>query len=336
MHSFLNEHTVRRVAGWCALVSLIFAIGMAFEYGRAMSWLHAGTLGLLAIAVPVAFIGADMMRNQGRNIAATLLIVAGTAMSIGEYMTHFGYTVGSRIADTQQTGVQNATYKAAQKNRESEVANLELWKQQLKTLLEQNAWAATVKADGLRKELTTLEERIEAEKKGKRGRKEGCGKECERLQNEANALSARIATAEQANDLSKRIEATQRILDKKVDTAAKTEFHSSKIVNQTAAFAQIAMWTDEPSETSQSWVQLILGAIIAFITTYLTLVFTTVAFGSHKIKPSGNTYDPHHPISDLGNRTPEPSAYLPQPQSMRLQVESLAALRQRLQGMAAA
>lgn len=280
MHSFLTEDTVRRIAGWCALVSLVFAIGMAFEYGRAMSPLHAGILGLLAIAVPVAFVGSDMMRASGRKTAATCLLVAGVAMSVGEYLTHFGYTVGSRIADTQQTSVLNAAYEASQKNRDSEATNLDIWKQQLKALLEQNAWAATVKADGLRKELATLEERIIEEKKGNRGRRAGCGKECERLQNEANALGVKIATVEQATDLSKRIEATQRVLDRKVDTAAKTEFHSSKIVNQTHAFAQIAMWTDKPSDEAMSWVQLILGSIIAFITTYLTLVFTTVAFGT--------------------------------------------------------
>ena len=174
MHSFLTENTVRRIAGWCALISLVFAIGMAFEYGRAMSYLHAGILGLLAIAVPVAFVGADMMRANGRRIAASFLLAAGIAMSIGEYLTHFGYTVGSRVADTQQTGVQNATYAAAQKNRESETTNLDLWKQQLKSLLEQNAWAGTVKADGLKAELATLNGRIEDEKKGKRGRVAGC------------------------------------------------------------------------------------------------------------------------------------------------------------------
>lgn len=294
MHSFLTEQTVRRVSGWCALVSLIFAMGMAFEYGRAMSWLHAGTLGLLAIAVPVAFVGSDLLRANGRKLAATMLLIAGTLMSIGEYATHFGYTVGARVGDAQQTGVQNTNYKAIQDNRAAEASNMVVFKDQLAALTKERAdlisaapWAATVKPDGLKAELAALKERMVAEEAGQRDRKAGRGKEFEKLQNAAVDVEKRISAAERFSEIAKeidkktaQIEATQRILDKKTDTAVKTEFHSSKIVNQTAGFAQIAMWDDKPSESALSWVQLILGAGIAFITTYLTLVFTTVAFGS--------------------------------------------------------
>lgn len=131
MHNFLTEATIRRVAAVCALFSLVFAMGMAFEYGRAMSWLHAGTLALLAIAVPLAFVGADIVRAYGRRITAGLLVAAGTLMSVGEYGTHFGYTVGSRVTDAQQTSVQNTAWKAVQDNRDSERANREMWVNQL-------------------------------------------------------------------------------------------------------------------------------------------------------------------------------------------------------------
>lgn len=286
MNSALSESSVRKAALYVGVAALIVGMGMAFEYGRAMSWLHAFSLSLLAVAVSIAFIGAEMYRNAGRSTAAAVAMIAGVGFSVGEYGTHFGYTVGTRVAETQQTGVTNATYKAIQENRDREAGNLDMWKKQLATLMEQDAWTATVKADALRSELKDLNDRIASEKDGKRGRRAGCGKECERLQDQANKVSDRLGKVEQREDLSKRIEATQRILDKKVDVAANTEFHSSKIVNQTAGFAQIATWSSEPSESAMSWTQLVLGAIIAAITTYLAPFCLSIAFAGTKADAS--------------------------------------------------
>lgn len=286
MHSALSEAAVRKAALYVGIAALVVGMGMAFEYGRAMSWLHAFSLGLLAIAVSIAFIGAEMYRNAGRTTAAAVAMLAGVGFSVGEYGTHFGYTVGARVAETQQTGVTNATYKSVQENRDREAANQDMWKKQLATLMEQDAWTATVKADALRSELKDLNDRISSEKDGKRGRRAGCGKECERLQDQANKVSERLGKVEQREDLTKRIEATQRILDKKVEVAANTTFHSSKIVNQTAGFAQIATWSSEPSESALSWTQLILGAIIAAITTYLAPFCLSIAFAGTKAEMS--------------------------------------------------
>lgn len=292
MHSAISETTLRKAALYVGLAALVAGIGMAFEYGRAMSMLHAVSLGLLAVAVSIAFVASELFRGYNRNGFALVCTVAGIAFSVGEYGTHFGYTVGSRVADSQQTAVQNAKYEAVQKNRDSEVSNLAMWKDQLAKLVEQNAWAPTVKADAMRNELSTLRQRVEEEKQGKRKRKAGCGDECERLQNEANDLEKRIGIAEQAADLSKRIEATQRIIDKKVETASTTDFHSSKIVNQTAAFAQLAAWTDKPSDSVVSWTQLVLGAVIALITTYLAPFCLTVAFSGLSKMDSAPRYTP--------------------------------------------
>jgi hypothetical protein len=301
MHSILSKDAVRKLSLYVGLIGLVVGMGMAFEYGRAMSYLHAASLGLLAIVVSIAFIAREVYASEGKHFAANVALLAGLAFSIGEYGTHFGYTVGTRVAETQQTGVTNATYAAIQKNRESEVANLDIWKKQLATLLEQNAWAGTVKADGLRTEAETLKARIEDEKAGKRGRAAGCKAECEKLQNQLIDVEKRIGVAEQASDLTKRIEATQRILDKKVDVAAKTEFHSSKIVNQTAGFAQIATWSDEPSASALSWTQLILGAIIAAITTYLAPFCLSFAFSG--MNPSGPARSHNIPLAPAPHRT---------------------------------
>ena len=293
MHGSLSEDTVRKVALYVGLAALIVGMGMAFEYGRAMSMLHAVSLGLLAIAVSLAFIGAEMYARQGRIVMSWIAVVAGVAFSAGEYGTHFGYTVGTRVAETQQTGVTNATYAAIQKNRESEVANLDMWKSQLKALMDANGWAATVKADALRGKLELASKEIADETANG-----GCKTKCKGRMKDRDDLNEKIGKVEQAEDLSKRIEATQRVLDKKVDVAAKTEFHSSKIVNQTAGFAQLATWSDEPSSSALSWTQLLLGAIIAAITTYLAPFCLSLAFSGPKgqIKPY-SAMKSHHATS---------------------------------------
>jgi hypothetical protein len=297
MHSALSETAVRKTALVVGILALVVGMLMAFEYGRAMSMLHAFSLGLLAIAVSIAFIGAEIYRVSGRNTAAMIATVAGVCFSIGEYGTHFGYTVGTRVADTQQTGVQNTKYAEAQKNRDREVANLDLWKSQLATLMEQNAWAATVKADGLRAQIEVAQKEIDLE--AERG---GCKSKCALRMKEKADLEAKVATVEQATDLSKRIEATQRVIDKKVEVADTTEFHSSKIVNQTAGFAQFATWSDEPSDSALSWTQLVLGAIIAAITTYLAPFCLSIAYSG--IRPAPRQSQPAAPEADLRTSAP--------------------------------
>ena len=302
MNSALSKESVRKISLYVGLIGLVVGMGMAFEYGRAMSPLHAASLGLLAIVVSIAFIAREVYAAEGKHFAANMALIAGIAFSIGEYGTHFGYTVGTRVAETQQTGVTNATYAAIQKNRDSEVANLDLWKKQLATLLEANAWAATVKADAMRGKLELANKEIADETA--RG---GCKKECNKRMKERDDLAERIGKIEQAEDLTKRIEATQRLLDKKVEVAAKTEFHSSKIVNQTAGFAQIATWSDEPSASAMSWTQLLLGAIIAAITTYLAPFCLSFAFSGmgDQRRHSSPSYD-YTPASPSLPKLPAP------------------------------
>jgi ribosomal protein L37AE/L43A len=267
------DQKIKKIAMYAGCVALAAGIGMAFEYGRAMSWLHAVSLSLLAIGGSLAFLGSDLLRAAGRPLAPRIIAGLGIILLAGEYGTHFGYTVGHRVRDTQETGVQNTNYKDAQDNKASERVNLDMWREQLKNLLAQNAWAPTVKADAMRDELNAMDEAIRQEAARVR-----CADRCLQLKFKRAELEKKIGIAEQAADLSKRIEATQRILDKKTETAGKTEFRSSKIVNQTTAFAQLATWDDKPSDTAMSWTQLVLGAIIAALTTFLAPFFFAIAF----------------------------------------------------------
>ena len=102
-----------------------------------------------------------------------------------------------------------------------------------------------MKADALRSQVETASKAIALETE--RG---GCKSKCEGKMRDRDALNERIGKIEQVADLTKRIEATQRILDDKTNVAAKTEYKSSAVVNQTNVAAQLylAMTGETPEK----------------------------------------------------------------------------------------
>lgn len=280
----MNPHTldidrIKQVLIAVGLIALASGAWMAWSFGAAMSKAHGLTLALLSIVAAVMPTMIDYLRKLNRKPTAYVLTLIATLFIGAEYFSHLGYTIGHRVADTEQTGIQNTKYADTREAVTDHKANLAMWQERLKTLTAQHAWAPVTKADGLRSELATLRERIEEEKKGKRGRKAGCGTECERLQNQANALEQRIATAEEAENLTKQINATQALIDKSRAKAAATEYRSSSIVNQTKFVAQIWTTNLEPGAEPMNWTQIGIGALIAIVTTFLAPVCFFMAFG---------------------------------------------------------
>lgn len=326
MHHMLTEDLVRKIAFYTGLGALAAGIGMAFEYGRAMSYLHAVSLGLLAIGVSIAFVGAKMARNNGSQIGGVLLTAIAMGLSVGEYGTHFGYTVGNRVADSQQTGVHNAAYKAVQDNRASEKHNLELWIDQRSQLmaaraerLKLNPWITSASSEGLQDQIANMEGDF-VFKRSKQcadvtlpESRRFCDKRAG-LKNQLGSINEFNHDAEEVAKLDKQIEATQRVLDKKTEKATTATYQSSKIVNQTAGFAQLAAWTDEPSDSIISWTQLVLGAIIALITTYLAPICFNVAMPNHMAQAAA-----------FGRR-PEDHRFTPQPEHAAMTVMGSPAL----------
>lgn len=221
------------------VIVLVVAAWMSFDFGSSISFKHATFLACLTFVAAFGPEAAYKAVNDRKFVAGAAIAIACVPTLVIEFYSHGGYTAGLRGNNLSEARVQNTKYDGAQEASKEEKTNLAIWKQQLSTLMEQNAWATTIKADALRTELSTLKDRIETEKLGGRGgRKAGCGKECESLQNQANDLARRITTAEQASDLNKRIEATQRVLDGKRDVASKTEHKSSPVAHQNASLAK--------------------------------------------------------------------------------------------------
>ena len=275
----LDIDRIKRMLIILGAIGLVSGAWMAFSFGASMSLAHAVTLALLSCVVAVMPTVIDHLRRLGRKPAAGALALIAVLFTGVEYFSHLGYTIGHRVADTEQTGVQNTRYTDTREAVVDHKANLAMWQERLKTLTGQHAWAPVTKADGLRSELATLRARVEEEKKGTRGRKAGCGRECERLQNEANALDQRIAIAEEADNLTKQINATQALIDKSREKAAVTEYRSSPIINQTKFVAQLWTTSLEPGSAPMNWTQIAIGALIALVTTFLAPVCFFMAFG---------------------------------------------------------
>ena len=280
MHSL---DTLRRIALCVGVVGLIVASLMTFKFGASMSILHAVGLCLLTVAGSIIW---PLVKHtwDSRSFQTWAMVACGVLFLGVEYFSHLGYTVGTRVGETQQVGVHNAKFDDTRESLKSDRANLDIWKKQLADLTAQAPWAATVKAEAMRGELEALEKAVELE--AARG---GCKSRCQRLMAQKGELETRIGTVETANDLNKRIEATQRIIDQKTEKAAAATYESSAVVNQVNFVAQI--WTAElnPDEMSLTWTQIIIGAIIALVTTFLAPVMLAVALGPEAPKARAMT-----------------------------------------------
>ncbi len=241
------------------VVVLCVAAWMSYDFGSSVSLKHAIFLACLTFVAAFGPDAAHKAWNTGKKGAAVAIAVICAPLLLIEFYSHAGYTAGLRGHNIETTKVANVKYDGAQEATKEDKANLEMWKTQLATLMEKDGWTATVTATSLREELATVKERMAAEEKGQRGRKAGRGKEFESLQNRANDLSSRIGKVEQREDLGKRIEATQRILDGKREVAAKTEHRSSAVVHQNQflakAVALVGYQSLEPTATIEESAQ---------------------------------------------------------------------------------
>lgn len=212
---------------YLGLGSLAAAAAMSFDFGWGVSYKHAAFLAVLTIVAAFGPMAAETLWSMGRRPTAIATAIICVPLLAIEFYSHAGYTAGLRGSNIESAHVQNTRWTNAQDAVTDDRTNLAMWKEQLKKLMEQNAWAGTVKADGLRAQLEAAQKAIDLEA-ARGGCKSKCLKEMERKAD----LEKRITIAEQTSDLSARIEATQRIIDKKRETAAVTEHKSSAVDHQ--------------------------------------------------------------------------------------------------------
>ena len=307
------------------LGSLAAAAAMSFDFGWQVSTKHAAFLAILTVVAAFGPMAAEMLWGKGRkgpSIACALICVPLLGI---EFYSHAGYTAGLRGHNIETASVQNTRFDAANDAVTDDKANVALWRKQLAALLEQNAWAGTVKADGLRASLNAAQKAIDLE--SARG---GCKTKCLAEMEKKADLERRITVVEQATDLTTRIEATQRILDGKREVAAKTEHKSSAVAHQNDSLKKwVALVANGntvatdlqavSAEQSANFAMAVAGTGLPAFALFMAGLFRT---GGRKPSPSPHTQTP---VSELGNRNSEPRAY---PQPVALRTTTIAALRQ--------
>lgn len=237
------KHTIKALYGdmkpwgkvwlYTGIVTLIVAAAMSVDFGWSVSSKHAlflGCLSLVAAFLPDA--ARDQWKHESKPMGFILGLVAVPLLLI-EFGSHAGYTAGLRGNNISEAKVQNTKYDDTRDQVSDHRANLKMWQTQLAKLQTDNAWAATVKADGLRAELVPMEKAIELETAAG-----GCKTKCQKLMAQKADIEKRIATVEQATDLTKRIEATQRLVDASREKAANTAHKVSTVDHQNGFYAQ--------------------------------------------------------------------------------------------------
>ena len=284
MHAIpASWQTLQRIFFALGAVGLLISCAMTFKFGYAMSWLHAVALVTVTVMAAFIFPARRFLREFGATGAARIVGILGLFFIALEFYSHLGYTVGMRNKATLEATVQTAAYKNTQDALESEKTNLAFWRQQLSDLKQQNAWTATVTANGLRASLEAADKKIDLET-----RRGGCKRKCLILMEDKANLEARIATAEKVDDLSKRIEATQRILDGKTEKAVTVKAGFSAASAQTDWMSKIYLLSTgndakdalNPDAVTLTVTDIVVGFFIALGATMLpTTAFFFAFFG---------------------------------------------------------
>lgn len=252
--SYWSGHTTSgQVWLTAGIIALIVDAALCYQYGVTQTTLHGIGFAVVALFFAKLPDGAYEEWIKGNKVSGAVLGVLCIPLGAVAYQSHIGYGAGVRMGDIKAAAIQDVKYEDARGQVVDNRANLAMWTDQLAKLKAESGWSPTTKADALHSELATLRTRIVEEQKGTRGRRAGCGKECERLQNEAGEIEKKIATIESVADLTGKIEATQRLVDKYREASAKTQAGMSSVAMQTTANTQLfgvvrAAWTGEPLE----------------------------------------------------------------------------------------
>jgi hypothetical protein len=218
----------------CALIATIIDAGISYQYGVSMTSLHGWGFAMLAIAMAIFPDLALRALKDGNKQGAAIMAIGVVILAPVAYQSHIGYGAGVRSGDMQETAFSQVKFDDVRKSLDGERANIAIWKEQLAALIEQNKWAASVNADGLRSQVAALKRAEQAE--AKLG---GCKTKCRDIQNQISRIEGQISVAEQRSDLEKRIEATQRVIDSKTQVASTTQVRASTVVNQNDALVKI-------------------------------------------------------------------------------------------------
>lgn len=266
---------------YLGLATLFAAAAMSMDFGYSVSLKHAIFLGCLtfvtAFAPDVAY---QQWKNGAKGVSALIAVCCVPLFAI-EFYSHAGYTAGLRGQNVSEAHIQQTKWTDSRGQVEDNAANLKMWKAQLAKLQDENGWSASIKADGLRAELETAAEAIRQEEA--RG---GCGPRCMSRMKQRDAIAEKLGVVEKQADLTARIEATQRMVDKYRTDSANVEYKTSSVDFQNAFLAKaVALVTQgslQPTELQGATAEQTVNVGMAFAATGLpSLAF--LILGLHRL-----------------------------------------------------
>lgn len=295
MHIPATFDTIKKAFLAVGVVALLASCYMTWRFGYSISVVHGVGLVCVTIAAALIFPAKKFIEEMGIGRMGRFGLGVLGCFFVGlELFADLGYTIGMRDKQMVESGAQTVAYNAVQENMVSEKTNLDMWRKQLADLKSQNAWTGTVTATGLRAQLDSAQKAIDLE-----AARKGCKSKCLGLMQDKAKLEERIATLEKTDDLAKRIEATQRILDKKVDKApdtkighstarAQVDFVSKGYLLLTGDSAEKALTPDQVTMTVSDWV---IGLVMALGATFLPTTAFYIAFFGPKQHSAANIAD---------------------------------------------
>lgn len=262
-----------RAIALLGLGAMIVDTLMSAMFGATIGTIAMIGLAIVSLASGLFLVAAELFRRIGwSTIASVSFAVWGIAFAFNVW-SNMGVATANRMGEVQQATVQQTTYKDTQSSVDEAKARLEMFGDQLKTLLAQNAWAGTVTADGLRAQVSDLEKARASE--AKLG---GCGPKCRAIENQIVDVRGKIAVAEQRHDLTERIEATKRVLAEARGKLETTNAGISATANQSTLYAKLISWNlaDDPDASAITVANestgVAMAIVIAIVSAFLTLV----------------------------------------------------------------
>lgn len=272
MHMPTGMQPYFKAIAYLGMMALIGDAWLSIKFGWSIAAEMAVIAGVVSVASGLLLVVAMFFSRIGWSWLGRGLAVVWACSFAFNVWSNMGVSTANRMGEVQAARVQQTNYKEQQANVEEAKRSLELFQKQLASLLEQNAWAGTVTADGLRAQVEDLRKAEVAE-----ARLGGCGPNCRRIQNKITDVQGQIAVAEQRSKLTDQIAATRKVIEKNRTVLAGTDKGISSTANQSTLYAKLISFNlaSDPSADMVTVANESTGigfaVILAMIATGLTL-----------------------------------------------------------------
>jgi len=268
---------------------------LSYNFGTSIDSTVALGLGGISIGAGIMPVMAIYQWQKGHKDFAKFLSCVAVALFAFNCLSNMGVSTANRVVEVADANVKKANYQEQAKATEEAKARLAIFQKQLTTLIADNAWAATVTADGLRQQVADL--RVSRESEANLG---GCGQKCRAIENQIAEIQGRISVVEQRQTLDSRIDATKKVLADARSTLASADSGISHTASQASLYSRwtIGWFEDGEGQGALRNANEAMGMLMAIV-----IAIASVGFTLASIWPYLMTITPDTPIP--GARSPQ-------------------------------